>query len=212
MNVISGNAEYLMSRLGSDNTMMDELRAIVSQTERIADLIKRLLDFARPVALFTEAVDILGILDDVLKLLELQLSKAEIELVRELDPTIPAVYGDANQLEQVFLNIIVNAWHAMPEGGRLTISTSTLEPQSFPPAGGVEVRIADTGSGMPAEVLCKIFNPFFTTKEAGKGTGLGLAVSQKIVHEHRGEITAESEVGKGSVFCVRLPAVPGEGK
>ncbi len=212
LNVISGNAEYLMSRLGPDNSLMDELRAIVSQTERIADLIKRLLDFARPVALFTEAVDIHGILDNVLKLLELQLSKTRIKMVRELAPNLPFVYGDANQLEQVFLNIIVNAWHAMPDGGRLTLATSAVGRQNFSPTGCVEVRISDTGSGMPREVLSKIFNPFFTTKEASKGTGLGLAVSQKIVHEHRGEITAESEVGKGSTFCVRLPVAPLKGE
>jgi signal transduction histidine kinase len=130
----------------------------------------------------------------------------------DLQASLPPTVGDANQLEQALLNIVINAWHAMPEGGRLTLRTRSV------PAGerhhrvgrattsGVEAIIADTGTGIAPEHMPRIFDPFFSTKGVGKGTGLGLAISRRIVEDHHGSIDVASEVGQGTTFTIWLPA------
>jgi len=110
---------------------------------------------------------------------------------------VPATIGDVDQLKQVFLNIITNAIHAMPDGGTLTIKTSTQGEYIF-------MRIADTGHGIPSDVRTRIFEPFFSTKKE-KGTGLGLSISYRIIQDHGGRIDVESEEGKGATFVIRLP-------
>jgi signal transduction histidine kinase len=151
-------------------------------------------------------------LQDVVGLTEHQIAKEQIAIRTEFQPDLPAITGDTNQLEQAFLNIVINAWHAMPTGGTLTLRTQSTGPGDHlrwagrPPSAGVEVTIADTGVGIPADHLPRIFDPFFSTKGVGKGTGLGLAITRRIVEDHHGTIEVDSEVGRGTTVTIRLPA------
>lgn len=209
LNVISGSAEYLMME-GGEKGRMPELDVIVAQTERIAKLIQQLLNFARPARLQLEALDLNGLLQDVLGLAEPQIAKERIQVVSDLSPDLPKLRGDPNQLEQAFLNIVVNAWHAMSEGGILTITTR-VKGQGAGDRGGpaIEVTIADTGCGIPPENLDRIFDPFFSTKGVGKGTGLGLAISRRIIEDHGGRVRVASTPGRGTGFTVAF-ALPEE--
>ncbi len=212
LNVISGSAEYLMMEWGTERPRPQELEIIVAQTDRITKLIQQLLNFARPTRMAVHPVKLNDLLREVLGLTEHQIVKERISVVTELQPDLPAIAGDENQLEQAFLNIVVNAWHAMSSGGTLTLRTRAVPAAGRRRRGGrpaspaVEVSIADTGVGISAEHLSRIFDPFFSTKGVGKGTGLGLAITRRIVEDHHGTIEVASEVGKGTTFTIRLPA------
>lgn len=211
LNVISGSAEYLMMEWGADRPRPQELEIIVAQTDRITKLIQQLLNFARPARMALQPVKLNDLLRDVLGLTEHQIAKERIAVKTEFQPDLPPITGDENQLEQAFLNIVINAWHAMPVGGTLTLRTRRAPAQDRLRRGGaaappkVEVIIADTGIGIPADHLPRIFDPFFSTKGVGKGTGLGLAITRRIVEDHHGVIEVASEVGRGTVFTIRLP-------
>jgi len=172
-----------------------------------------------------ECVDVNSAVEDTLSLIGHQMSLQSVEIQRRLAPQLPRVKGNENQLQQVFMNIILNAYHAMPHGGELIIASgipvtpAPALPDSAPPPAanphaacddrpGVEVRFSDTGCGIPPENLSRIFDPFFTTMPVGVGTGLGLSIAYSIVRQHGGTIGVESEVGKGSIFTVQLPAAP----
>jgi PAS domain S-box-containing protein len=212
LNVISGSAEYLMMEWGMERPRPQELEIIVAQTDRITKLIQQLLNFARPARMDLGPLKLNDLLREVLALTEHQIAKERISIRTELQPDLPAIIGDANQMEQAFLNILINAWHAMPAGGTLTLRTRAV------PAGGrahragrsapagAEVTIADTGTGIPPEHLPRIFDPFFSTKGVGKGTGLGLAITRRIVEDHRGSIQVSSEIGRGTIVTIWLPA------
>lgn len=211
LNVISGSAEYLMMEWGPDRPRPRELEIIVAQTDRITKLIQQLLNFARPTRIAVQPVKLNDLLREILGLTEHQIAKERITVTTDLQADLPAIAGDENQLEQAFLNIVINAWHAMPAGGRLTLRTRTVSAGDLPRRAGrpappaVEVIIADTGIGIPAEHLPRIFDPFFSTKGVGRGTGLGLAITRRIVEDHRGTIEVASEVGRGTTFTIRLP-------
>ncbi len=207
LNIILGNAEYLMMDMKSGERDYDELKMIIGETNRIAKLIQQLLDFARPKKMRAKPVLLNAEVENVLQLLKNQLDKSSIKLSLELENELPYVFGDAAQLQEVFVNLIVNAIHSMEKGGRLTISTATKHGAE---GGTVEIRIADTGCGIPEDNLQKIFNPFFTTKEVGKGTGLGLAITQRIVQDHKGAISVDSSVGKGTIFKLSFPVYTAE--
>lgn len=207
LNIILGNAEYLMMDVKSGDRDYDELKMIIGETNRIAKLIQQLLDFARPKRMRSKPVLLNTEIEGVLQLLKNQLDKSSIKLTLKLSDGIPNVFGDAAQLQEVFVNLIVNAIHSMEKGGELTISTSV---NGAADGGSLEVAIADTGCGIPEENLQKIFNPFFTTKEVGKGTGLGLAITQRIIQDHKGTIAVESTVGKGTVFRLSFPIYAAE--
>jgi len=160
--------------------------------------VKNLLDFARERPMQQRSLDPRAPLDEALSLLEDQLKTHGIEVERDL-VAVPEVVADFGQLRQAFLNIAFNACEAMGESGRLRVATRPADSGD-----AVEVVIADTGPGIPAERLEKIFDPFFTTKE--KGTGLGLSVVYGIVSRHGGTIAVDSEVGRGTAFTIRLPA------
>ena len=190
LNIILGNAEYLMMDTKSGEKDYDELKMIIGETNRIAKLIQQLLDFARPKKMRSKTADLNSEIKDVLQLLKSQIEKSSIELSLQLQENLPSVFGDAAQLQEVFVNLIVNAIHSMENGsGKLTISTSCTNEKD---QGTVQVTISDTGCGIPEENLQMIFNPFFTTKEVGKGTGLGLAITQRIVLDHKGTISVKS--------------------
>ncbi len=212
LNIISGRAELIKRRLDQNEENQKDLNIIVQQTERITKIIQQLLGFVRKKRPEQKPLNVGLLLETTLEFFDYLIHKHGITVVKEVETPLSPVMGDLDQLNQVFSNLLLNAIQAMPEGGTLRLSTSP----KWMAQGGfderqrhyVEVRIEDTGGGMDKTVLEKIFNPFFTTKEADKGTGLGLTVSQGIVEEHEGWISVESEVGKGSVFRVYLPSMP----
>ncbi|MHC4209901.1 MAG: sensor histidine kinase [Planctomycetota bacterium] len=176
----------------------DDISRIVSASLHAREVIKKLLVFARQMPPSVVPVNLNQIVADGLYFLEARCTRAGIEVVRDLAPDLPRIKADPAQLNQVLVNLVVNAGHAMPEGGTLTIRTQTEDDT-------VILEIEDTGTGMPEEIIEKIFLPFFTTKELDKGTGLGLAVVHGIVVSHGGSIDVESEPGRGSRFSVHLP-------
>ncbi len=204
LNVISGNAEYL---LGSEDTQRSpgkELKIIVEETERISKLIKRLMHITQPQSLDMKEVHINAIVQRVLEFTAHEMEGAKVMLESHLDKGLPAVLGDADQLEQVLLNLVMNAIEAMPGGGRLFVATSLWRMENDSNA-LVQVRVSDTGTGIPKEIMAKIFDPFFTTKKVRGYGGLGLSISSRIIEDHKGTIKIESSAGKGTSITVRLP-------
>jgi two-component system NtrC family sensor kinase len=179
-------------------TLVKNLALVQRETERCTAIVRNLLDFARERPLQLKEVDVNHVVDESIQLIANQIAMLGVTLERDL-ASVPPVEADYGQLRQAFVNIAINACEAMGKGGRLSIATRPL-----PGTGAVEISFADTGPGIPPEVLRKIFDPFFTTKE--KGTGLGLSVVYGIVERHQGKVEVESVVGKGTRFTIRLPA------
>ncbi len=183
-----------------DDPNRENLEEVLKQSQRCRDIVKGLLEFSRQSAINTERVDLNRILQDTLFLISKQAAFFNIELVKDWDPQLPPVMADKSQLQQVFMNILMNAVQAMGERGTITITTRRGR------LGTVEAAIADTGRGIPQEVIDRIFDPFFTTKGSGEGTGLGLSIAYGIITKHHGTIQVQSEPGRGTTFIVRLPA------
>ena len=195
---ISSFVQMLMQGAEPDDPKTKVLEKIERQTFRAAKIVNGLLNLARPAQVDSGPVDVNAVINDVLSLLEHQLRTSRIQVRKELSGAAPFVQGIEYKLQQVFLNLFLNARDAMPRGGWLTIA-SRLSGES------AMVEIGDTGSGIPADQLSRIYDPFFTTKEIGKGTGLGLSITYGIVQEHGGSITCESAVGQGTRFMLTLP-------
>jgi signal transduction histidine kinase len=170
------------------------------QVKRLVDISKRLMNFARNVSdeYPMEDVSVNKAVEDIVAIVKNEFCNDSIEINLSLKDDLPAIVGNANSLQQVFLNLLINSRDAMPKGGVIAVSTEVQE-------GFVVTRFSDTGVGVEQENLEKIFSPFFTTKGAGKGTGLGLAICNKIVGQHGGTISVESQVNQGTVFTIRLP-------
>ncbi len=200
---ILGFAQLTLARTALDQEVRENLQMIEKEGRRCVGIIENLLNFARPVPADIRPLDLEEILEATLKLVRYTLEREKIEIEWVRRSGLPPVSGDAQRLQQVFLNLILNAQHAMPEGGRLTLTTDLLERDGRRYCG---VSFADTGRGMTEEVQQKIFEPFFTTsyEEGRKGTGLGLAISHAIIEEHGGWIEVRSEPGRGSSFLVGL--------
>jgi signal transduction histidine kinase len=204
LNAIGLNAELLAEELASQGAPPREALALVAAISREVDRLNAVseeyLRFAR--ARPAHARQDLGeVLSGLLDFLAPELSAARIEVLRDLPPGLPPVRGDENQLRAVFLNLVRNAREAMPGGGRLEVAVRREGEE-------VVASLRDTGGGIPPEVLTRIFEPFYSTKE--RGTGLGLAFSQQVVQEHGGRLECDSVMGRGTVFSVRLPAVTDE--
>ncbi len=219
LNIISGRSELIKRRLEEKEEAQKDLNIIVQQTERITRIIQRLLEFVRKKRPEQKPLNVGLLLETTLEFFDYLIQKQGVRVVKELVTPLPPVMGDLDQLNQVFSNLFLNAIQAMPQGGtlRLFVSPRRISKEGLNESKRLymEVGIEDTGVGMGKDVVEKIFNPFFTTKEGDKGTGLGLTVSQGIVEDHEGWIDVESEVGKGSVFRVYLPLlqeVKGEGE
>jgi len=193
-------AHLLMRRLKDHPELKHELELIVRETTRVSAIVRGLLDFARESKPQKRPCNINELILQTLSLVEHQAVFHDIRIVKSLDPQVPMIPVDANQIQQVFMNILLNAADAMPAGGVLTITSNLISEDSF-----VQVRFSDTGTGIPEKNLNKIFDPFFTTKADKKGTGLGLAVSYGIIDRHRGQIEVQSEEGKGATFTIKLP-------
>ena len=210
LNVISGRAESMMREHGADPVAGKHLRIITSQTDRIVRIVRDMLDFARKKPPRRMRVEVEEVIQSVLELLEQRLINRNVRVEREVGEDLPPVVADPDQLQQVFLNLIMNALDAMPGGGRLGIS---VQPRSLahPARGGgpiecVRVSFEDDGTGIAPDDHDHVFDPFFTTKEAGQGTGLGLSVSYGIVEEHGGWFDLDSRPGEGTRITVVLPA------
>ncbi|MEW6327612.1 MAG: PAS domain S-box protein [Thermodesulfobacteriota bacterium] len=206
LNIISGNAEFLLADLPEQHPMREELETIIDQCQRISDQVKSLLDFARPSSLEFAPLNINEIIHDTLRLLK-HMIKPDHNLQLNLTPDLPPLMGDKYRLRQLFINLLLNAFQAMPTGGSLKISTGLIPASRASKIEGpyVEIKIQDSGQGIEKENLKSIFDPFFTTKAIGQGTGLGLAVCLRIVKDHGGSIEVESVVNKGTTFIIRLP-------
>ena len=170
-----------------------------SEVSRSSRIIRNLLDFARQSEPLLRTVDVNPVMEQALSLVSHQAELQNIEVVKELSPSLPNLMGDFDQLQQVFTNLILNAVQAMPNGGGLTVCTSLVGD------GQLRIDVQDTGCGIPKENLRNLFTPFFTTKEKGKGVGLGLAVVHGIIQGHQGRIEVQSEEGKGTTFTIYLP-------
>ncbi len=192
----------LVKGVKDERQRMQYLAMLQEGLDRIGRTVGQLLNFAREAKPQLAPTDLRSLLQRCLVLLEHDLAARRITCSLSREDRLPVVLADPYQLEQVFLNILKNAMEAMPDGGRIAISTAVRERGAAP---FLEVRIADTGVGIPAEHLPRIFDPFFTTKEVGRGTGLGLSVSYGIIRAHGGFIEVTSEVGTGSTFTVALP-------
>ncbi len=182
----------------------ENLEEVVRQTERCRDIVKRLLEFSRQTEVSAEELDLNEVLENTLNLLRRQSLFFNIEVEKRQDPALPRVLGDRSQLQQVFMNILMNAAQAMEEEGTLTVTTRAL-----PGDQGAELRFTDTGHGIPPEHLDRIFDPFFSTGKEGHGTGLGLSIAYGIITRHHGTISVESEVDVGTTFTIHLPTAAG---
>ena len=217
LTVIVGHSDFAMSVLEKDHRAFPSLREIHRASMRAADLTHQLLLFGRRQPMELVPLNLNATIEGLLKMLK-RLIGEDIRIETGLAPDLWSVRADAGNMEQVVMNIVVNARDAMPAGGRLTIRTANAAIDerycalfSFArPGRFVCLSISDTGIGMPQEVLSHIFEPFFTTKEMGRGTGLGLSVVYGIVKQHEGWITVKSEPEKGTAFSVYLPVAPGE--
>lgn len=197
---ISSYAQLLRERLDGSDPRASLLDKIEKQSFRAAKIINSLLNFSRSRGAGLEPMDVNKTVLDVLSLLEHQLEQARIKVRRELAPDLPPVRGNEDRIQQVFFNLILNARDAMPHGGWLTLASRFED-------GTVLVEVRDTGDGIRREDLKRIYDPFFTTKGIGRGTGLGLAVSYGILQEHGGTIFVDSAPGQGTTFRVELPAL-----
>ena len=212
LSVIIGYAEDLELSLDPADRRRKEAEEVRKAGERAASLTRQLLAFSRQQVLQPNVLDLNSVVADLARMLR-RLVGSDIEFALELDPLAGRVKADQGQIEQVVMNLVVNARDAMPEGGRLTVATRNIElrysdADQLPgadPGEYVELTVTDTGTGMDAQTLAHIFEPFFTTKEEGKGTGLGLATVAGIIQQSGGHVAALSEPGKGSSFRILLP-------
>lgn len=218
LNVISGRAEVLARSLSSEQPGRRHLDVILGQTERIARIIRTLLDYTRPKQPDLQPVEVLPILGRVASMLMDRSRRREVRIVLELPTGLPAVKADPDQLQQLFLNLVQNALDVSPPGASVRLAAGD---ESLLPAEGraavrrgetdadcLALHVLDQGGGLTAEELEKVFEPFFSTKSDGRGTGLGLAIVEEIVRSHRGAVELASVPGRGSEAIVRLPLAP----
>jgi len=197
---ILGYTQLSLKKMEDDPAIYKNLKIIEQETRRCNSIIENLMKFARQDKPELKPLAINDVIEDSLVLVDHQMGISQVQLEKNLADDLPSVKGDANQLIQVLMNLMINAQQAM-DGKMGTIAITSGSPN----AGVVEVRIADTGPGMPEETSKRIFEPFFTTKASGKGTGLGLAVTYGIIKDHGGNIRVESEPGDGATFIITFP-------
>ena len=195
----------LLRRKDIPEDLRPDLETIAQETERVRKIVKGLLDFSRQTELDREPTDVNRLIRHTMSLVENQALIKGVSLNFEPGDTLPMITLDRNQMQSVFLNIIINALDATDPGGSITLTTNIGISTSHPGQQGIEILCTDTGCGIPPENLNKLFDPFFTTKDVGHGTGLGLSVSYGIVERHGGTIWVQSKVGKGTTFKVWLP-------
>lgn len=202
-------AHLLKKRMPPENKQdIEDINVIIEQADRCSKIINGLLGFSRKTTTEKIKLNINTLIENTLALLKNQARFHNIRYEMNLDNSIPEIIVDPNQIQQVFINLLINAADAMNENGLIIISTRPVE-DKIGNKKYVEIEFTDTGPGIPKEQLARIFEPFYTTKPVGKGTGLGLAVSYGIIKKHGGSIDVKSEYGKGASFFVRLPVKDG---
>jgi signal transduction histidine kinase len=206
LNIVSGRAEFLLQVLPPEDPRRQDLQVIIAQIDRISGIIRSLLDMVRPQKPEIQPTALATVLDHLVPLLGHTARRRNVILTWSIPSDLPPVLADPNQLQQVIINLLMNALEATPAEGHVTVSAHGLNSNG---RAGVTVSVADTGQGIPPELLPRVFEPFFTTKPAGQGTGLGLAICRDIVKEHGGEIRVESQSGVGTTVAVWLPAAEG---
>jgi CheY-like chemotaxis protein len=212
LTIIIGSADVMQEQLSVSGDHATEIRDIMLAAESASSLTKQLLAFSRQQVLDTAAFDVNGLLTDMTGMLG-RIIDRNIEVTLNLAPDLSPALADRGQLEQIVMNLVVNARDAMPDGGRLIIETANVElensvfhAESIVPGHYVMASVTDTGSGMSLETQRRLFEPFYTTKELGKGTGLGLSTTYGIVKQSKGHIWVYSEIGRGTTFKVYLPS------
>lgn len=203
---IRGFTQLLPKKINDKEFQKKYIDVVSTEVDRLNEIVERLLTFARPRISGFHACNLNDVLKHTISLLYYQISRAKIELNSNLT-NIAEIYGDGQQLEQVFINIIINAIQAMEKGGKIDISTGTIIKKELDSKYReyAVVKIADTGKGITEEEIKKLFNPFYTTKE--QGTGLGLSISNQIIEEHKGTIEVNSRLGKGTTFTICIPTL-----
>jgi signal transduction histidine kinase len=201
LNVIAGNSELLRMDLQAQHWPTETVEVIIRQTDRITGLVQQLLNFARSEQRVMQPFSLCTPLEEALRLLETHFRRDIVTVTRDIPDDLPPLWGVADQIEQVFLNILVNAWHAMPTGGTLTITARETADQM------IQMTFRDTGAGMETADLERAFEPFYTTKGTN-GTGLGLAICKQIIETHRGNMVLESTPGAGTTVHLDLVCAP----
>jgi len=196
--VISTYAQMLAKQVAEDSQKSMILDKIAKQTFRASEIVNSLLNFSRTSTTSFGEVNLNRVIQETLSLLEHQLMKSGILLKTELEPELHTIHGNGGKLQQVFLNLFLNARDAMPGGGMLEVRT-------WAEGAGARIEVADTGTGIAPENLHRVYDPFFTTKSARKGTGLGLSVTYGIIQEHGGSIEVSNRPGGGARFRIDLP-------
>ncbi len=196
--VISNYIQLLAKQMPPDDPRHNLIEKIVKQTFRASDIVNNLLNFSRTAAAEFREVDLNQVLGETLTLVSHPFRTSQVQVIQALQEDLPPVLGSGNRLQQVFLNLFLNARDAMPSGGMLEVRSSCSN-------GSVEIEVTDSGLGIPRENLSRIFDPFFTTKATARGTGLGLSVSYGIIKEHGGRVEVRSTPGKGTSFRLEFP-------
>ena len=207
---ILGYAQFILAKMQKENFNIGDfkicgqyLKYIEKEAQRCKTIVRNLLIFSRKPDRAYETIDIKEVIDYTLALVISQLKLKKIKITTDFASDIEKISGNINQLQQVFMNLMINAQQAMPGGGELKISAYKKSDQE------IAIEFADTGCGIAKENLGRIFDAFFTTKQGLKATGLGLSISYQIIKEHKGTITAQSEEGRGAVFMITLPVGSG---
>jgi two-component system, NtrC family, sensor histidine kinase HydH len=210
MGVVRGRAEYVLGKLGADHPQARGVQVIIEQIDHVTGTLRQLLDFARVKPAAVRSVAVAAAVRTVVELLRLEAQRRKVSTIHEVPETLPEVAADPDQLQQVLVNLVMNAYDACAPGGRVNIRARAEEVTA--PAGLLRVRleIVDDGCGIPEENRHQVFDPFFTTKKRGTGTGLGLAIAAQIVRNHGGEIELESEPGRGTCVTLLWPTAPVE--
>jgi signal transduction histidine kinase len=199
INNISTGLQLVASRLGKDHPQHGSLEKVRSECKRLDQLMEDVLFFARPLELKFQAVDLAAFMDRILARWEPRLRRGKVVIHKDYADKLPWISADERTVEQVIVNLISNGFQAMPEGGTLSVSIEASQ------SNRVELKLADTGPGIPADQIDRIFDPFFTTKKTG--TGLGLAISRRIMTAHQGSIMVESFLDAGTVFSLHFKAI-----
>jgi two-component system, NtrC family, sensor kinase len=196
--VISNYIQMLAKQIPADDPRQKTIERIVKQTFRASEIVNNLLNFSRTGSIEFSEVNMNSLLEETLSLVQHPFRTARVNVIKNYTDELPLVLGSTTRLQQVFLNLFMNARDAMPNGGMLEVRTGAHN-------GSVEIEVTDTGTGIATENLNRIFDPFFTTKATGRGTGLGLSVSYGIIKEHSGKVDVRSTPGKGTSFRLEFP-------
>ncbi|MEK6590266.1 MAG: ATP-binding protein, partial [Nitrospinota bacterium] len=214
LTAILGHTDLLQECTGLDDKARSSLRIVENSARKAGQIVSKLLSFSRTANFEIRPVNVNDVIKDAVELCNTMSRNRKVQITMNINKNIPFIHADSNQMEQVLMNLLVNAMDAMPDGGIITISTEFINlekrdshiHQVLNPGRYILMKVTDTGSGIPEEIKDKIFNPFFTTKGHGKGTGLGLAMVYGIIKEHRGIVNVKTKLGEGTTFEIYLPA------